>query len=607
MDLQNVAESLHIFCAGCKINHCRGCMSPVRCASPCGQVDQCDTVKCCAHARVIAIFETLVVLDLRHLRELSNSQKRVSSTATKVSKKKPPTVGPSGTGYANGKLHFDEYGGLDDDVDLDDQYSLNPDVWDHPGWGWGQGGFFPEPSNLIPWGADWDALINSGPSYDQTAVTSTTPKRSKKTSRRPTRATESRTKNDVTPNGTHNWDEVSTRVFHALTEYLPNPYADSPEPFDFVPHPSIYALLQLSYLPETLGALLRNDSVADWIARSETYQTMLRLLRQLADCELTIRLLVSRGWSKTKSCGIDSFVRGDGEVVWERDDAGGFVRTSPLYNHFEKLTKQSEAYLTGMSSIAGDIGETGIGEMSLCGDIIATKEDLDRCLAIIGNTSNSDEIKADDQTGRGTPNNEELDKRYERECAQLAFEYVTLSEDGPSGGLAYRTFHYRDMVEASSNDTRIPKDRLHILKELAVMGTALPPGIWVRADEVRNDVMCVLRFYVIVSSAKLPRLNSKIMIAGPENTPYSGGLFEFNCFLPMQYPNVPPLINLCTTGGGRVRFNPNLYNCGKVCLSLLGTWSGSAEEEWQPRKSTLLQVLVSIQSMILVEAPYFNE
>jgi len=42
-------------------------------------------------------------------------------------------------------------------------------------------------------------------------------------------------------------------------------------------------------------------------------------------------------------------------------------------------------------------------------------------------------------------------------------------------------------------------------------------------------------------------------------------------------------------------------------LSLLGTWSGSAEENWQPYKSTLLQVLVSIQSMILVEAPYFNE
>lgn len=66
----------------------------------------------------------------------------------------------------------------------------------------------------------------------------------------------------------------------------------------------------------------------------------------------------------------------------------------------------------------------------------------------------------------------------------------------------------------------------------------------------------------------------KIMIAGPEGTPYSDGLFEFDCFIPLEYPKVPPLMLLRTTGGGTVRFNPNLYNCGKVCLSLLGTWAG---------------------------------
>ena len=59
-----------------------------------------------------------------------------------------------------------------------------------------------------------------------------------------------------------------------------------------------------------------------------------------------------------------------------------------------------------------------------------------------------------------------------------------------------------------------------------------------------------------------------------------------------------------TTGGGTVRFNPNLYANGKVCLSLLGTWSG---EPWMPQKSTLLQVLVSILAMIFVSKPYFNE
>jgi len=603
--LQSIAELLHTFCAECGISHCRGCMSPVQCASPCGQVDECDTAKCCARVRVIAVFEILRTLDSYHLNELSNSQKRINNTVTKSSKKKPSTAGPAGTGYATDVPQFDGFGGYDDDAGMDGQYGWGPSDPGDLGWGWGGDNFPLEPSNVSPWGEGWSALSGSDPSHKAKAKTKS--KRGEKTRRRSTRVFKSKTEKDMTSDETQSWDDVSGWVFRALAVYLPNPYADSPAPFDFVPHPSIVALLQLSYLPETLGALLRNDSVADWIARSETYQTMLRLLRRLADCELTIRLLVSRGWSKTKSCGIDPFLRGDGEVVWERDEDGGVVRTAPLYNHFEKLTKQCEAYLTGMSSIAGDIGETGIKEMSLCGDIVAAKEDLDRCLAVIGTASEPDEDKADEQVGKAPSDAEQLDKAYERECEELAFKYVTLSEDGPTGGLVYQRFHYRGMVDASSNDTRIPKDRLHILRELAVTGTGLPPGIWVRVDEVRNDVMYVPSFHETVKSAQFPCMDSKIMIAGPENTPYAGGLFEFDCFLPIQYPNSPPLMNLCTTGGGKVRFNPNLYNCGKVCLSLLGTWSGSAEENWQPRKSTLLQVLVSIQSMILVEAPYFNE
>ena len=66
-------------------------------------------------------------------------------------------------------------------------------------------------------------------------------------------------------------------------------------------------------------------------------------------------------------------------------------------------------------------------------------------------------------------------------------------------------------------------------------------------------------------------------------------------------------VNLQTTGKGSVRFNPNLYNCGKVCLSLLGTWPGQKEEMWNEKTSTFLQVMVSIQSLIMVPDPYFNE
>lgn len=56
-----------------------------------------------------------------------------------------------------------------------------------------------------------------------------------------------------------------------------------------------------------------------------------------------------------------------------------------------------------------------------------------------------------------------------------------------------------------------------------------------------------------------------------------------------------------------MRFNPNLYNCGKVCLSILNTWHGRPEEKWNGKTSSFLQVLVSIQSLILVAEPYFNE
>jgi len=59
----------------------------------------------------------------------------------------------------------------------------------------------------------------------------------------------------------------------------------------------------------------------------------------------------------------------------------------------------------------------------------------------------------------------------------------------------------------------------------------------------------------------------RAMISGPEGTPYEGGLFIFDILCPNDYPNTAPKVNLRTTGAGSVRFNPNLYNCGKACLS----------------------------------------
>ena len=95
------------------------------------------------------------------------------------------------------------------------------------------------------------------------------------------------------------------------------------------------------------------------------------------------------------------------------------------------------------------------------------------------------------------------------------------------------------------------------------------------------------------------------LIIGPPETPYEFGFFEFDIRFPKDYPLSPPSVRLLTTNGGRCRFNPNLYNCGKVCLSILGTWRGEKGEEWSSAQG-LESLMLSVQSLMSAN-PYENE
>jgi baculoviral IAP repeat-containing protein 6 (apollon) len=97
----------------------------------------------------------------------------------------------------------------------------------------------------------------------------------------------------------------------------------------------------------------------------------------------------------------------------------------------------------------------------------------------------------------------------------------------------------------------------------------------------------------------------RVLMTGPKDTPYENGCFIFDTYIPPQYPNMPPQTWFINHGGKRM--NPNLYDNGKVCLSLLGTWPSGESEKWNPSTSTLFQLYMSIQSQILVEEPYYNE
>lgn len=70
----------------------------------------------------------------------------------------------------------------------------------------------------------------------------------------------------------------------------------------------------------------------------------------------------------------------------------------------------------------------------------------------------------------------------------------------------------------------------------------------------------------------LPQDLFSALIKGPTRTPYEDGLYLFDIQLPNIYPAVPP--HFCYLSQCSGRLNPNLYDNGKVCVSLLGTWIG---------------------------------
>ncbi|KAJ7201312.1 hypothetical protein GGX14DRAFT_524435 [Mycena pura] len=493
---------LHAACNSCRINHCRGCFSPLGCPISCkGTNTKCTIGNCCAGVRALAIFECLGGFDRLFLGERATAESRARELS-KQNQSKGTSVGPGGTGY-----------GTD-----------------------GRGSY----------------SHTRGRSRGRTVQSSKLTKVAAK------------------------WDELVAKALKTLTQLLPSPYADAALEYDLLPHASVGYLLSLSQIPELLGSFLRNDSVTDWTARSDVYYAMIALLRRMADCELTVEVLIEQRFCMDKNSvpGLEEWMWGNGEISWEKDKRGRFERAPPLYDYFKKLTKQSEAFLAGARHLMesgdgdGDMDET-LQAVSLCGDIIAARDDMERAMSVLGRglgfgiDAPGPSASPAQTTGKGKGKHRDhavdMEKDYSTACEALAFRHIEMD---------YSQYNYNNQLKQTESSIRAPKNRLHLVKELATMATSLPPGIFVRVDEVRNDAI-------------------KVMIAGPDETPYAGGLFEFDCFMPLTYPATPPLVHLRTTGGGTVRFNPNLYNCGKVCLSLLGTWPGRPEEQWSASSSTL--------------------
>jgi len=117
-------------------------------------------------------------------------------------------------------------------------------------------------------------------------------------------------------------------------------------------------------------------------------------------------------------------------------------------------------------------------------------------------------------------------------------------------------------------------------------------------DIIKNPLIDQGIYYI---HDDIDMLKGYAMIVGPSDTPYFGGFYFFQFTYPNDYPHSPPKVNYCTNGNG-IRFNPNLYKCGKVCVSLLNTWRGDQWTSCQTISSVLLTLCT-----LLCKDPLLNE
>ncbi|XP_071454170.1 dual E2 ubiquitin-conjugating enzyme/E3 ubiquitin-protein ligase BIRC6 [Hetaerina americana] len=352
-------------------------------------------------------------------------------------------------------------------------------------------------------------------------------------------------------------------------------------------------LLLRSCLLPAISSYLRNDSVLDMARHIPLYRAVLQLLRALALTPMLVSLLLPQETSRVRRTGgclppgamdglalvclltkmkhcVDTYAS---RLRTNKTKGNGKLKSAIKYS---EDVEQDE----GLALLIPDIQETA-HLVQVATDRLVMEEGESNPGGKDGAGANNLEL----------PLRRSLEERYLEVMKKMQFDSYEMITECDEGFQFVVSYHFEPSMRAAGERCH-PSRMKRLAQEAVTLSTSLPlsysSSVFVRFDMDRLDIM-------------------KVLITGPAETPYANGCFEFDVYFPPDYPNTPMMINLETTGHHMVRFNPNLYNDGKVCLSVLNTWHGRPEEKWNANTSSFLQVLVSIQSLILVPEPYFNE
>ncbi|KAJ2654772.1 ubiquitin-conjugating enzyme E2 N [Coemansia sp. RSA 1200] len=114
----------------------------------------------------------------------------------------------------------------------------------------------------------------------------------------------------------------------------------------------------------------------------------------------------------------------------------------------------------------------------------------------------------------------------------------------------------------------------------------VPKRIMKEAERLKKDPVPGIDVDIVEGNIRYFRA----VLAGPSQSPYDGGLFRLELFLPEEYPMAPPKVRFLTR-----MYHPNIDKLGRICLDIL-------KDKWSPALQ-IRTVLLSIQALLSAPNP----
>jgi baculoviral IAP repeat-containing protein 6 len=318
-------------------------------------------------------------------------------------------------------------------------------------------------------------------------------------------------------------DEASVTALAAIAAALASHPASRRRGPPLLPLPSL-SLLHASGIAACLASLLRSASLFD-ADRSPLLRAALRVLVAIVDRSDALPLLCS----PSAACAA---VPPPGAALFdsaEEDEEEESGDSASVADVLHELDGQAEALL---GSGGGDAELNAVATELRAADA--------RLRAVARQAGHLSRRRRRGGAAAAGPTPGDAEAEYASVIGKQTFDTAPLAA----------THYFKREATGAGMGGEAGKQRMRrIAREAAAMRGGLPCAwgsvVAVRVDEDRPDML-------------------QCVIVPHRDTPYGNGVFVFDIMLPSDYPANPPRVQLLTTGGGRVRFNPNLYACGKV-------------------------------------------